>query len=139
MAAKDEAPRGRRSSDQHVVNYQIEGEAKYNNNNDDDDDGCGSFFSALLTVVSLIFIILTFPLSIWSCIKMVQEYQRAVIFRLGRVKKGGAQGPGLFFIIPCIDSIQVRRCRRENFFKEVVAQVRPSGADTILLSVEHCK
>ena len=110
MAAKDEAPpRGRRSSDQHVVNYQIEGEAKYNNNNSDDDDGCGSFFSALLTVVSLIFIILTFPLSIWSCIKMVQEYQRAVIFRLGRVKKGGAQGPGLFFIIPCIDSIQVGR------------------------------
>ena len=38
----------------------------------------------------------------------IQEYQRAVIFRLGRVKKGGAVGPGLFWIIPCIDSIQVR-------------------------------
>ena len=36
-----------------------------------------------------------------------QEYQRAVIFRLGRVKKGGAMGPGLFFIIPCIDDIVV--------------------------------
>ena len=38
---------------------------------------------------------------------MVQEYERAVIFRLGRAKKGGAQGPGLFFIIPCMDNISV--------------------------------
>ena len=26
--------------------------------------------------------------------QVVQEYERAVIFRLGRIKKGGAQGPG---------------------------------------------
>ena len=36
----------------------------------------------------------------------LQEYERAVIFRLGRIKKGGAVGPGLFFIIPCMDQIQ---------------------------------
>lgn len=35
---------------------------------------------------------------------MVQEYERAVIFRLGRVTRGGARGPGIFFVIPCIDS-----------------------------------
>jgi len=46
---------------------------------------------------------------------MVQEYQRAVIFRLGRVKKGGAVGPGLFWIIPCIDSIQVVDLRTVSF------------------------
>lgn len=34
----------------------------------------------------------------------MQEYERAVIFRLGRVTKGGARGPGIFFIIPCIDT-----------------------------------
>jgi len=34
----------------------------------------------------------------------VQEYERAVIFRLGRNRSGGAKGPGLFFIIPCIDT-----------------------------------
>ena len=28
-----------------------------------------------------------------------------MIFRLGKIKKGGAVGPGLFTIIPCIDSI----------------------------------
>jgi erythrocyte band 7 integral membrane protein len=36
----------------------------------------------------------------------VKEYERAVIFRLGRILSGGAKGPGLFFILPCIDNIQ---------------------------------
>lgn len=36
-----------------------------------------------------------------SAIKVVQEYERGVIFRLGRFV--GAKGPGLFFIVPFID------------------------------------
>ena len=36
--------------------------------------------------------------------QVVQEYERAVIFRLGRLRSGGAKGPGLFFILPCIDT-----------------------------------
>lgn len=36
-----------------------------------------------------------------SAIKIVQEYERGVIFRLGRLV--GAKGPGLFLIIPIID------------------------------------
>ena len=39
-----------------------------------------------------------------SLTKYWQEYERAVIFRLGRLVKGGARGPGVFFIIPCVDS-----------------------------------
>merc|ERR1712130_375353 len=50
-----------------------------------------------------------------GCIKVVQEYERAVIFRLGRIKKGGAQGPGLFFIIPCIDQCVVVDLRTVSF------------------------
>jgi len=46
---------------------------------------------------------------------VVQEYERAVIFRLGRVKEGGAIGPGLFWIIPCIDNFQVVDLRTESF------------------------
>ncbi len=38
---------------------------------------------------------------ITSAVKIVQEYERGVIFRLGRLI--GAKGPGLFFIIPFID------------------------------------
>ena len=37
-----------------------------------------------------------------TAIRIVQEYERGVIFRLGRVI-AGAKGPGLFFIIPIID------------------------------------
>lgn len=36
-----------------------------------------------------------------SAVKVVQEYERGVIFRLGRLQ--GAKGPGIFFIIPIID------------------------------------
>jgi regulator of protease activity HflC (stomatin/prohibitin superfamily) len=37
-----------------------------------------------------------------ASVRVVQEYERGVIFRLGRVVPG-AKGPGLFFIIPVID------------------------------------
>ena len=36
-------------------------------------------------------------------VKIVKEYERGVVFRLGRLV--GAKGPGLFFIIPFVDSM----------------------------------
>jgi regulator of protease activity HflC (stomatin/prohibitin superfamily) len=36
-----------------------------------------------------------------SAVRIVQEYERGVIFRLGRLV--GPRGPGLFFIVPMID------------------------------------
>jgi regulator of protease activity HflC (stomatin/prohibitin superfamily) len=39
---------------------------------------------------------------ILSAIKIVKEYERGVIFRLGRVQ-GGPKGPGLFILLPMID------------------------------------
>jgi regulator of protease activity HflC (stomatin/prohibitin superfamily) len=39
-----------------------------------------------------------------ASVKIVLEYERAVIFRLGR--SIGAKGPGVFFIIPIIDKIR---------------------------------
>ena len=39
-------------------------------------------------------------------VQVVQEYERAVIFRLGRLLPGGAKGPGIFFVLPCIESYQ---------------------------------
>jgi len=38
-----------------------------------------------------------------ASVRIVVEYERGVIFRLGRVQ--GAKGPGLFFIIPIIDKM----------------------------------
>ncbi|XP_053200786.1 band 7 protein AGAP004871-like isoform X2 [Panonychus citri] len=69
----------------------------------------------ILTVISVILIVLTLPLSLFFCIKVVQEYERAVIFRLGRLVKGGAKGPGIFFIIPCIDTYSKVDLRTVSF------------------------
>jgi len=57
----------------------------------------------LFTTVSCIFgIVVLFLIAVASAsIKVVQEYERGVIFRLGRLV--GAKGPGLFLIIPFID------------------------------------
>ncbi|MGP8319682.1 MAG: slipin family protein [Methanosarcinaceae archaeon] len=40
---------------------------------------------------------------LFQSVKMVKEYERVVIFRLGRLS--GVKGPGLFLIIPVIDSV----------------------------------
>jgi len=40
---------------------------------------------------------------LWSAIKILKEYERAVIFRLGRVIK--TKGPGLIILIPVIDKM----------------------------------
>jgi regulator of protease activity HflC (stomatin/prohibitin superfamily) len=55
----------------------------------------------LLFNIPLIFLVFVVISAIASAIKVVQEYERGVIFRLGRLI--GAKGPGLFFIIPIID------------------------------------
>ncbi|MBV9172506.1 MAG: slipin family protein, partial [Chloroflexi bacterium] len=47
---------------------------------------------AVVIVLALLFMLAS------VAIKIVQEYERGVIFRLGRLM--GARGPGLFFIIP---------------------------------------
>lgn len=52
-----------------------------------------------ILVVVLLFVMLLLA----SSIKIMAEYQRIVIFRLGRLQ--GIKGPGLVFIIPVIDSI----------------------------------
>lgn len=52
-------------------------------------------YSVIGFIVLLLFVLAS------SAIKIVQEYERGVIFRLGRLI--GAKGPGLFLIIPFVD------------------------------------
>lgn len=58
----------------------------------------------ILLIISALFAAITFPISIWFCVKIIQEYERAVVFRLGRITSGKARGPGLIFILPCTDT-----------------------------------
>jgi len=50
-----------------------------------------------------IFIIALVVMFLFSAIKILNEYERAVIFRLGRIRD--VKGPGLIIIIPVIDKI----------------------------------
>src|SRR5512136_2353620 len=56
---------------------------------------------ALGTLVLLGIILFAAFLLVTAAIKIVKEYERGVIFRLGRLI--GAKGPGLFVIIPLVD------------------------------------
>jgi len=52
--------------------------------------------------VIIIFVVLILV----SSIKILKEYERAVVFRLGRVLKGGSKGPGLIILLPFIDKMK---------------------------------
>jgi len=54
----------------------------------------------MLTVIVIVALVVLF---VASAIKVVREYERGVIFRLGRLI--GAKGPGLFLIIPIVDKM----------------------------------
>ncbi|CUS93634.1 hypothetical protein JGI6_01750, partial [Candidatus Kryptonium thompsonii] len=51
---------------------------------------------SLLTVVIVFLIII-----LSSAIRVLREYERGVVFRLGRLI--GAKGPGLILLIPIVD------------------------------------
>ncbi|KAM4772894.1 podocin [Cyanocitta cristata] len=79
----------------------------------------------LLTILSFLFIIMTFPISVWFCMKVVREYERAIVFRLGHLLPGRAKGPGLFFFLPCLDTyhkIDLRLKTLEIPFHQVVTK-----------------
>ena len=52
-------------------------------------------FGWLLFGLSWCLVAVTLPFSLCVLLKVVQEYERAVIFRLGRLLPGGAKGPGI--------------------------------------------
>lgn len=55
-------------------------------------------FSAVIVIVILMVMFLA------SAIRVLNEYERGVVFRLGRI--AGAKGPGIILLIPLIDRMQ---------------------------------
>ena len=55
------------------------------------------FIAFVVVVVVVVYVLI-------SAIKIVKEYERGVIFRLGRVR-GGPKGPGLFLLVPLADNM----------------------------------
>ncbi|XP_028260219.1 podocin [Parambassis ranga] len=60
-------------------------------------------FEWLLMVFVLALVLLFLPVSIWFCVKVVREHERAVIFRLGHLLRERPRGPGLIFYLPLLD------------------------------------
>ena len=63
----------------------------------------------------------------------MQEYERAVIFRLGRLLTGGARGPGVFFIIPCVDVFEKIDMRTMTY------EIPPQEVRISLFTCPNCK
>lgn len=61
----------------------------------------------------LIFLVVVGVIVLMASIRVVTEYERGVIFRLGRLI--GAKGPGLFFLIPIVDRMVKISLRTMNF------------------------
>lgn len=53
-------------------------------------------------VFSYLFVFFTLPISIWFCFKNLPQWERIVIYRMGKLQ--GVKGPGNIFLIPWLDS-----------------------------------
>jgi len=97
------------------TNSRNQGDGSFTNTSGRDDLRFSSRVCAwFLQFACVLIIIFTMPLSICFCLKIVQEYERAVIFRLGRVLTA-SKGPGMFFIIPCLDDFVKADLRTVTF------------------------
>jgi regulator of protease activity HflC (stomatin/prohibitin superfamily) len=76
------------------------------------------------TIVGLVFCLFIFALVIFiAAVKVVQEYERGVVFRLGRLV--GPRGPGLILLIPFIErmtKVDLRTVTMDIPAQEVITQ-----------------
>jgi len=61
----------------------------------------------------VVFLVIIGIIILAASVRVVTEYERGVIFRLGRLI--GAKGPGLFFLIPIVDKMVKVSLRTINF------------------------
>jgi regulator of protease activity HflC (stomatin/prohibitin superfamily) len=55
----------------------------------------------LVTIIIVVFALYV----LGNSIRILREYERGVIFRLGRLVRGGVKGPGLILLVPIIDKM----------------------------------
>src|SRR5687767_3915639 len=55
-----------------------------------------------IPIMMIVIVILTLYI-LANAIRILNEYERGVVFRLGRVVSGGVKGPGLILLIPIVD------------------------------------
>jgi len=80
-------------------------DSDYQQSNDDHTNESKGEKIARLMLLAFVYasFAVTFPLTIWFCIKKVDSLQRCIIFRLG--KRLPLKGPGFVVTFPCIDVV----------------------------------
>lgn len=66
---------------------------------DQDHNAIGNFIGGGIAIIILAFVF--FIIILPQAIRVLREYERGVIFRLGKLQ--GAKGPGVIFLIPIVD------------------------------------
>ena len=61
----------------------------------------------LITWCCRLLLLATFPISMLFCLRIVNEYKRMVIFRLGKILCSRPMGPGIVILLPFIDDSYV--------------------------------
>ncbi|KAL0968897.1 hypothetical protein UPYG_G00273330 [Umbra pygmaea] len=89
--------------------------------------------NVMVTFLVYICTFLTFPVSGWFVLKVVPDYQRIVLFRLGRVCP--PKGPGVVLVLPLIDQWQ-RVDLRTRAFNIPPCQVRTSDGAVVSVGAD---
>ena len=68
--------------------------------------------SIVIFLVHVLFVV-TLPFSALCTLKLVRQYERFIVYRLGRLRP--VKGPGVVLVLPCIDRIQKIDLRTKAF------------------------
>lgn len=60
-----------------------------------------TIFTGAVKLLAYLLFIITLPFSAFFCCKMAHQYERIVVYRIGRLMP--LKGPGIVLILPCID------------------------------------
>jgi len=74
-----------------------------------------SCIEVFLLMFSCLWIICTFPITIWFQFREIQQYERGVKFRFGKRKQGAAEQPGIHFMMPFVEEMIVLDLRTRAF------------------------
>ncbi|KAG8440270.1 hypothetical protein GDO86_006150 [Hymenochirus boettgeri] len=88
------------------------------------------FCHKVISCLSFLLLLVTFPISAWCYLKVVPDYQRIVIFRIGRMCP--PRGPGLVVLLPIIDQFH-RVDMRPKAFSVPPSKVK--SRDGVLISM----
>jgi regulator of protease activity HflC (stomatin/prohibitin superfamily) len=70
----------------------------------------------IVALTALVIVLLLALLALYLSVRIVQQYEQMVVFRLGRTNEGMVRGPGLRWLIPIVDR-PVKVDMREQFIE----------------------